>query len=139
MKRKKPIRKGRSVKPRQLPQKAETKMALDMDKLTIGEAKALIGLFGGSKSPTTAYKEGEKYFIRTVTHYYTGRLVKVTDKELVLLDAAWIADTGRLAEFLSKGVANEVEPYPDGCEVKINRDSIIDGSDWPHALPRVVK
>jgi hypothetical protein len=41
---------------------------------------------------------GANYFIRTVTHYHTGRLVEVTENELVLEDAAWIANSGRFAD-----------------------------------------
>lgn len=38
---------------------------------------------------------GANYLIRTVTMIDTGRLVDVGPQELVLEEAAWIADTGR--------------------------------------------
>lgn len=139
-KQKQASRTKRNAKPRQLPQKA--KMEVDLNALTIGDVKGLVGLLGGAAKPqSTAFKEGEKYFVRTVTHYYTGRCARVTDGELVLLDAAWIADTGRFHEFVAHGAkkANEVEPYPNGCEVIVPRGGIIDASVWPHELPREVK
>ena len=68
---------------------------------------------------------GKVYLIRTVTMIDTGILVKVTDKELVLENAAWIADTGRFHEALKKAVFNEVEPFPDG-QVIVGRGAIID-------------
>lgn len=81
--------------------------------------------------------KGNNVFIRTVTNYYTGRVVEV-DKEFIHLDrAAWVADTGRFSEAISKGTLNEVEPYPG--IVSISRGGIIDACLWPHDLPRTVK
>lgn len=82
------------------------------------------------------YQIGKPYFIRTVTLYYTGRLVQVTDHELVLEDAAWIASTKRFADTLKKGQFDEVEPFPDGTQVIVGRGSIVDAIVWPHELPR---
>lgn len=84
------------------------------------------------------YPVGENVFIRTVTHHYTGRLVAVGPQELVLQDAAWIADDGRFAEALRSGTLNEVEPFPDG-NVVIGRGSVIDCCRWAHPLPRTTK
>jgi hypothetical protein len=75
------------------------------------------------------YEIGRNYFIRTVTHYYTGRLIWVGDKELLLENVSWVADTGRFSNALKQGVFNEVEPYPKG-RVIIGRGSIIDASIW---------
>lgn len=69
---------------------------------------------------------GTDYFIRTVTHYFTGRLVWVGDKELVLEDVAWIADTGRFNEFVGGKGASESEPFQKGATVIIGRGSVID-------------
>ncbi len=79
---------------------------------------------------------GADYFIRTVTHYYTGRLVAITEDELVLDDAAWVVDTGRFADAIKDGTLSEVEPYPDGMHVIINRKGYIDACAWNHPLPR---
>lgn len=77
---------------------------------------------------------GKAYLVRCVTHYYTGRLVGLTPSELILDDAAWIADTGRFATALKTGALNEVEPFVN--PVIINRGSMVDATEWPHALPR---
>ena len=90
-----------------------------------------------SKSEKSA--EPKKVFIRTVTHYFLGELVNQTPSEMVLRNAAWIADTGRYAQFLSGESVNEVEPYPDGVEVHVNAGAIVDWIEWPHALLRLQK
>ena len=97
---------------------------MTLDELTIGEAKQLAALFGG-QSDNSAWDIGDIYLIRTVTMIDTGRLVGVTAQELILEDAAWIADTGRFADAVKSAQFNEVEPFPDG-KVIIGRGSIID-------------
>ena len=95
-----------------------------LDELTIGEAKQLASMF-----PKCAQDHpwciGKNYLIRTVTMIQTGRLVAVTQQELVLEDAAWIADTGRFANALKTGKFDEVEPFPDG-QVIVGRGAIVD-------------
>ena len=83
-----------------------------------------------------AYVVGEKYFIRTVAMIYTGKLVEVHDKELVITDAAWIADTGRFAQAVATGCFFEVEPYPDSAQVIIGREAILDALIVKWDLPR---
>lgn len=83
------------------------------------------------------YKVGAKVFIRTAVWHYTGRITFLSDKEIVLSDAAWIADSGRFATALKTGELKEVEPYPGLCSV--NRDTVIDMSIWEHELPREQK
>ena len=104
-----------------------------LDELTIGEAKQLAQMF-----PKCAQDHpwiiGKNYLIRTVTMIQTGRLVAVTQQELVLEDAAWIADTGRFADALKKGIFSEVEPFPDG-QVIVGRGAVIDAVQIT-ALPR---
>ena len=79
---------------------------------------------------------GENYLIRTVTMIYTGKLTKVYDKDLVLVDCAWIPETERWAQTVEKGVFKEVEPYPDGYEVILNREAILDTTKVHWKLPR---
>ncbi|MDD1713617.1 MAG: hypothetical protein LUQ69_10670 [Methanoregulaceae archaeon] len=81
---------------------------------------------------------GKNVFIRTVTHYYTGKLVSITKEELALQDAAWIADTGRFSNALKTNSLSEIEPFEDGV-IFVNRGAMIDISEWKHALPREVK
>lgn len=54
---------------------------------------------------------GKIYLIRTVTMIYTGRLKSQSKTELLLSDAAWIADTDRWAQSCKDEVFKEVEPY----------------------------
>jgi hypothetical protein len=83
------------------------------------------------------WKIGKNYLIRTVTMINTGRLVQVFNQELVLEDAAWIADTGRFADSLKSCSFSEVEPFPFG-KVIIGRGSIIDAVQID-SLPRIQK
>jgi hypothetical protein len=106
---------------------------INIEDLTIGQARQLAALFS---SPTAAspvlkpaehpFEIGKLYFIRTVTHHHTGRLVDVTPTELVLTDAAWIAEDGRLTDALMTGSFSEVEMFPTGSRVIVGRGSIID-------------
>ena len=71
------------------------------------------------------WKIGANYLIRTATMIDAGRLVVVTEHELVLEDASWIADTGRFGKALESGTFNEVEMFPAG-QVIVGRGSLID-------------
>lgn len=111
---------------------------MDISELKIKDLEKLKCFFSSEKCEDSPYKVGEKYFIRTVTMYYTGQLIRITAQELVLKDCAWIADTGYLSEALKTGVFNEIEPFPDG-EVIVPRGGIIDASVFNHKLPREKK
>lgn len=87
--------------------------------------------------PESPLRVGNNVFIRTVTHHYTGQIVKLTDTEIVLVDAAWIADDGRFSNALKTGVFNDVEPYH--APVSVGRGAVCDVTDWTHKLPRDVK
>lgn len=100
--------------------------------MTIEQIKNLLGLLSEEPKPATTvvgahpfWRIGAKYFIRTVTHHYTGQLVALTDTELIVESAAWIADDGRFADALKSGEFSEVEPYPAG-KVLIGRGAILD-------------
>lgn len=110
------------------------------DNLTIREARELAAMFGGkTELGGHPYVVGKAYFIRTVTHHYTGRLEAVYEHELLLSEAAWIADDGRFAQAVAEGKFNEVEPYPDNAKVVIGRASIIDAVQFDPKLPRSQK
>ena len=79
---------------------------------------------------------GKSYLIRTVTMIDTGILVSMDNHEIILKDAAWVADTGRFNECLKSGKFAEVEPFPDGL-VAIGRGSIVDAVRIASA-PRMV-
>ena len=110
---------------------------MKIDDLTIREAREIARLFGGNGISSHSLVIGESYLIRTVTMTFTGRVVAITDTDLVLADAAWIASTGRYSAALTTGVLDEVEPYPDG--VIVGRGGLIDAVPWAHPLPREVK
>ena len=110
---------------------------MNIDSLTLGEIKTIQNMCGGKSSKPHPYKIGANYLIRTVTMIQTGRLVDVSEQELVLEDAAWIADTGRFSNALQKVEFNEVEPFPDG-QVIIGRGSIIDATQINGKLPRII-
>ena len=118
-------------------------MSSKLDQLTIGEAKELASLFNKSAPSSCSHSHpfeiGENYFIRTVTHHLTGKLVEVYPTELVLVDAAWVADDGRLSDALKSGNFNEVEPFADGLRVVIGRGSLIDAQVLSNKLPRSQK
>ena len=97
----------------------------DINEMTIGQAKELASMFGGKNETTTAFEIGEVYLIRTVTMIDTGIVQSVNEHEVVLIEAAWIADTGRFSEALKTCDFSEVEPFPSG-EVIIGRGAIID-------------
>lgn len=123
---------------------------MNIDALTVGQLKAKFKPFkkeinmllnGPQKKEEHPYKIGDAYLIRTVTMTLAGRLKCVCDKELVIEQAAWIADTGRFSDALrDMSVLNEIEPFPDG-EVIVGRGSIIDAviPEWGGKLPKVKK
>lgn len=83
------------------------------------------------------YKIGEKYMIRTVTMIQVGILAEVYDKELVIKNASWVADTGRFSEALKTGIFDEVEPFHN--DIIVNREAIIEATVVNFELPTEVK
>lgn len=80
---------------------------------------------------------GGKYFFRTVTYFATGEVESIKGHFLVLKDAAVIFDTGRFMDAMKNGVFNEVEPLETSFILNLN--TIVDASEWHHALPREQK
>jgi len=64
-----------------------------------------------SNADATFLKIGKVYLIRTVTMIYTGRLKDQSKTELLLSEAAWIAETERWADTCKNEAFKEVEPY----------------------------
>ena len=89
------------------------------------------------QKPERPLTVGNAVLLRTVTHYYTGRVALLDERTVVLTDAAWIADTGRWNRALTTGTFGEVEPFCD--PVEIERGAIVDSTLWRHTLPRAVK
>ena len=102
---------------------------INIEDLTLGQIRQLKSLLGEPQSNPANdahWSIGKNYFIRTVTYHHTGKLVAVTDNELVLEDAAWIADDGRLTDALKTGNFSEVEMFPAGSRVVVGRGGLID-------------
>lgn len=97
---------------------------MDIEDLTLKQLREISNV-GVAKRDNSAWEIGKIYLIRTVTMIDTGVLVAVTDQELVLEDAAWIADTGRFSDALVSAEFDEVEPFPDG-RVIIGRGAVCD-------------
>jgi hypothetical protein len=92
-------------------------------KVKIGELKEMLLKEGGH----SLYKYKDKnVFIRSVTHHYTGKVIDVTQMDLTLTKACWIADDGRFNAFLKDPKKNvkESEPYVDDVTIMIG--AIID-------------
>ncbi len=75
---------------------------------------------------------GKKLFIRTVTYHMTGKVKARIGNFFHLVDAAWIADSGRFMNAIKEGTLSEVEPVG---EAMININSIVDMFLWTHPLP----
>ena len=108
-------------------------MKKDLNKLSFQDLKKQVEelekkkqTIGKTTLKDSPYVLGENYLIRTVTMIYTGKLERVYDKELVLTQASWIAETERWADTCEKGTFKEVEPYPKDVEVIIGRGAILD-------------
>lgn len=117
---------------------------INIDDLTLGQIRNITTLLyfpdsEQNKDPasTTAYRIGEKYLIRTITYHVVGKLVAITESDLVLEQASWVADSGRWNDALKTGNLSEVEPFTS--PVIVSRAAIVDGTSWPHQLPIDVK
>ena len=109
---------------------------MQIDELTIKQAKELTALLGGQSSNNKPhpYVIGEKYLIRTVTMTHIGKLKAVYENELLLENDSWIASTGRFHDTIKGGedMLDEVEPFVD--DVIIGRGSIVDMTLWRHSV-----
>ena len=116
---------------------------MDLNKLSFEQLQKEVETLSNKKNVVTVKKVGvwevgKNYVIRTVTMIDVGKLIEVTDNELVLENASWIADTGRWNVFLKEGKYNESEPFPDG-KVIVGRSAIIDAVLWNFGSVRLVK
>jgi hypothetical protein len=111
--------------------KQRSRVAITCAGLSVYELSRNIQVSDSSSIPWVV---GKCYFIRTVTMHTIGRLVSVGPHELVLEDAAWIADSGRWSEALANpSVLREVEPFLD--PVIVGRGAIVDATEWRHDVP----
>jgi len=118
---------------------------MNIEDLTLKEIRELTKIFNLGETKTSneihSYEIGKAYYIRTVTMHIIGKLEKVHEKELVLSEASWIAESGRFYNALKFGVdkLGEVEPFPAEQQVIVGRGALIDATIWCHDLPRTQK
>jgi len=106
--------------------------------LTLDDLKEL--LCGRSEQKTEdTFQKGQCVFIRTVTNYFVGEVLRSNKVWVVLTKVSWVADTGRFTDAIAKGILNEVEPYPENMEVLVAIGSIVDVCPWKHDLPKEQK
>ena len=116
---------------------------MNIDDLTLGQIKEIKNLIGGEVAANKPhpYVIGENYLIRTVTFIQLGKLIAVYDQELVLDQAAWIADTGRFHNALKDGIDKlsnaEIEPFLK--EAIVGRGALVDACIYTHKLPQEQK
>jgi hypothetical protein len=79
---------------------------------------------------------GKAWFIRTVTYHLVGKVIKRIGFFLQMVDASWVADSGRFSDAIKKGTLNEVEPVGT-CLVNLN--AVSDIFPWKHPLPKEQK
>jgi len=113
----------------------EEKMKLD--DLTIGAVRELVHLFGRGSSRTYSLVLGQAYLVQTATLYFSGRLVAVTETDIVLEDAGWVAYTGRFGAAMA-GTAPFAEFEPCVDPVVVARGAVVAYHPWRHELPRKV-
>lgn len=82
------------------------------------------------------YKVGNNVILKTVTDYYVGRILMVGEEEIVLVEASWVADTGRWSVALATGFDEDAEIEPCMDPVVVNRKALTAGTLWRHALPK---
>jgi len=99
---------------------------MNIEKMTIGEAKELAKLFG--TKPASPFRVGATYLIRTVTMTWYGTVKSADGKFIILKDASWIADTGRYSEAL-KDANNFDEVEPTQTDVFVATGAIVDATE----------
>ena len=109
---------------------------MDINNLTIGQAKELADMIG-QPIASCPYRVGDCVLIRTVTMTQVGRITAVHPGELVLDDAAWVADTGRFHQAIATGELSEVGAVHG--PVIVGRGAIVDVYRWRHKLPVATK
>ena len=97
--------------------------------LTLAELKEIF-----QEKVVNIFIPGECVFIRTVTYHLTGRVRRQIGSFVELEEAAWIADSGRFSDAISKGTLSEVEPVPG--IVRVNIAAVTDIFQWTNPLPR---
>jgi len=77
---------------------------------------------------------GESFFFRAVNYHLVGMVdSRLSGTNILkLVDASWVADSGRFMNAIKEGSLSEVEPVG---EAFINMDTVTDFFPWVHKLP----
>ena len=75
---------------------------------------------------------GKTYFVWGAKDNWIGRLVAIGPHSVTLVDASWVAQSGRLHQFVRDGKAPSMELEPVGV-VCVQWPSWI---PWEHPLPK---
>jgi len=110
---------------------------MSINKLTIGQLSEISRFLDTRESNVSKepypFKIGDKLFIRTATHQYTGRVKSIRGHFLTLEKAAWIVHTGRLYDALKDTNFNEIEPFIN--DLIVNMQFIVDATTIDGDLP----
>ena len=109
---------------------------MDINEITIGQLKELRNFGGVSNPKKIPFEVGKCYFFRSDPFHKTGRVKEIVGDFLILEDAAWIADSGRLYDALKNETFSEVEPYPRNMVINMLK---IDDATEITTLPREQK
>lgn len=71
------------------------------------------------------WETGTSYHIETVTKYFTGLLVGITETDFIITDAAWIPSTGNFSDYCKGAKPEECEPFADDQVVMVSRSGYI--------------
>jgi hypothetical protein len=113
---------------------------MDINNMTLGEIKSIQSLFSNPvQCGNGPYKIGQAYFIRTVTHSYTGIITAVHQQEIELSSACWIADSGRFNLALQGKWDSSAEHEPFPAPIGIGRGAIVDFCPLSCEIPKAVK
>ena len=105
-----------------------------LEDIKVSELIKLVNTLENKEKNVIGFWEiGKSYFIRTVTMHLIGKLKNLTNKELLLENAVWVADSGRFHDALKTGSLSEVEPFV--TNVILNRECIVDSCEWIHKIP----
>ena len=87
---------------------------MNIDELTIGDAKAIAGMVCGAQPRSAPKLEvGKAYFFFTIPLYRLGRVTEVCGDWVRLEQSGWVANAGRIHEAFATGSLSEFEPIGD--------------------------
>lgn len=121
---------------------------MDINELTIGQAKELVSTFGNCSEKIEKlsmrrhkFTVGNAYFIRSVTHHYLGKVIEICDLCIVMKACVWVADDGRFHKLMQGewSQSSEREPYGEEKEVQIFFGGMLDAVLWDYEIPTTVK